>query len=254
HRELEAPATFFIAGRTLEHSLDAFGRLLPHPFFDLQQHTYSHVLLKTVCMETGGKVQVYRGGSLDQIREEVGRTNRLFRDNLGIVCRGITGPFGYYRGLSDRPDVLEVLHDEGIGFTRTYGRNEKDYQPVSFGVQPFWYEPQGFPHMLEIPFQGWQDVYLRARYGWDNPQDYDDHLRRDCDTVAESGGTWSYCTHDWSSTKADPELGFIRDLVQYARCSGLTLMTHKAFYESELQKKAGSRAEAEGHMERESPD
>ncbi len=231
HQELDAPATLFIVGRTLEANRTEFGRLVQHPLFDLQQHTYSHVLLKTVCMERDGKVEVFPGGNLEQIREEVSRTNQVFREELGLGCQGLTGPFGYYRGLSDRPDVLRVLYEEGIRFTRTYGRNEKDFQPLSFAVQPFWYKPQGFPEILEIPFQGWQDVYLRERYGWDNSQEYIDHLKGDCEAVCALDGVWSYCTHDWSSLRADPELRYIRELVRHARAQGMRIMTHKAFHE-----------------------
>lgn len=232
HRELGAPATFFILGRILEASPDDLKPLAKDPLFDLEQHTYSHVLLKTVCMEKDGKVEVFRGGSLEQIRSEVSRTNRLLRDRLGLACLGLTGPFGYYRGLSDRPDVLEILHSEGIRFTRTYGRNEKDYQPLSFAAQPFWYEPQGFPDILEIPFQGWQDVYLRDRYGWSNQREYIDHLLKDCDEAARLDAVWSYCTHDWSAMRADEDLRYIRELIDRARLRGMEIMTHAAYYQS----------------------
>ena len=43
------PATFFLCGRTIElNKEDPFAR---HPLFDLKQHTYNHVLLKSVCIE-----------------------------------------------------------------------------------------------------------------------------------------------------------------------------------------------------------
>ncbi len=231
HEAMEVPATLFVVGRTLEANQDAFRAVAGHPLFDLQQHTYSHVLLKTVCMEHDDKVELHRGGTLEQIREEVRRASRLLREALGVECIGLCGPYNYYRGLSDRPDILAILHEEGIRFTRTYGRNEKDYQPVSFAVQPFWYESQGFPDMLEIPLQGWQDVYLRGQLGWENVEPYLEHLRRDCEEVARRGAVWSYGTHDWSSLRGDPEMRIIRELVVQAKTREMVILSHRTYFE-----------------------
>src|SRR5687767_11689297 len=130
HEGTGVPATFFLCGRTIERNLEELRPLAEHPLFDFQQHTYNHVLLKTVCIEDPQEgMRLYRGGTLEQIREEVSSTNALLREEYGVACEGLTGPYAYYRGLMDRPDILEILWDEGIRFTRTWGRNEKDWQP-----------------------------------------------------------------------------------------------------------------------------
>ncbi len=165
HEDLNVPSTLFICGRLLEESdvLRALQELADSQLFDLQQHTYSHQRLKTVVQNDGEMVAVFRGASLEEIQKEVTRTNKLFEERLGVYCRGICGPYGYYRGLMDRPDILKVLYKAGIRFTRTYLRNENDWGPLSIKVQPFTYEPQGFPQILEIPSQGWQDIiYFRT--------------------------------------------------------------------------------------------
>lgn len=232
HKQLHAPCTFFVCGKTLENNIADFQRVRDrYPLIDFQQHTYSHVLLKTVVMERENNIELYRGGTLEQIREEVEKTSNLLKKHLNVDCIGLTGPYGYYRGLSDRPDILEILYELGIRFTRTYARNEKDYQPVAFEIQPFWYKPQGFADMLEFPVQGWQDVYLRGRYGWANLEDYLEHIKRDIDYIAQHDLTWCYVQHDHSSIREDPQMTMTRAIIEYALEKGVRLLSYKDYYE-----------------------
>ena len=151
HRAFKVPCTMFVVGKTLEKNISNCHDLAKDELFDLEQHTYSHVLLKTVVMETQNEVKVVKGGSLSQIEEEIKKANELIKKYLNVECIGLRGPWGYYRGLADRPDILEILHNLGICFTSTYARDEKDFQPVDFQIQPFWYSPQEFSGILEIP-------------------------------------------------------------------------------------------------------
>lgn len=119
-------------GKTLKSNINCCQNLAGNKLFDFQQHTYSHALLKTVVMVKNTIVKVYPGASLSQLRNEVKKTARLLKKYLGIIPIGLRGPCGYYRGLSDRPDILAIVHKAGIRFTSTYGRNEKDFQSVPF--------------------------------------------------------------------------------------------------------------------------
>ncbi len=230
HHDLRCPCTLFLVGRTAEENADALQAVRDDPLFDLQQHTYSHALLKTVCMqEPGGRVTVYPGVSPEEVRAEVRRANEALQTVIGRPATGLCGPYNYYRGLADRPDLLRVLSDEGLRFTRAYGRNAQDYQPTPFDIQPFWYEPQGFPEMLEIPLQGFQDVYLRERLGWENVDAYTRWVCRDLEQVAERNLVWSYCQHDWSN-RCDPEMTIIRRLLQRAQELGVEVLSHHALY------------------------
>ena len=97
----------------------------------------------------------------------------MLRTTLGVECIGLTGPWCYYRGLRDRPDILQVLWEEGIRFTRTDGRNERDWHPVAIDLQPYWYDALGFPEMLEIPIHGWHDCVIRGEVlGWEDLDGY----------------------------------------------------------------------------------
>jgi peptidoglycan/xylan/chitin deacetylase (PgdA/CDA1 family) len=233
HREFEAPCTLFLLGRVVEQNTDSLLPFVGDPLFDLQQHTYSHKLFKTVCMEDdAGQITVYRGASVQEIDEDVGRAQSVLKELLGVNPIGICGPYGYYRGLSDRPDLLEVLHRHGIRFLRTYSRNEKDFQPTPFSVQPFWYAPQGFPDMLEIPVQGYQDLYLRNTLGWNRTDLYIQRVLRHLDAVAERNLVWSYCQHDHSN-RGDEEMSIVRALLARARELGIQIMSHREFYETQ---------------------
>lgn len=232
HSQLEAPCTFFTLGRVIEANGDELSSLRERcDLIDFQQHTYSHVLLKTVHMDDGNEVKLVRGGTLEQIDQEVGKTNRLLKERLGVDCIGITGPWAYYRGLCDRPDILDVLALHGIKFTRTWGRNEKDYQPVPFEITPFRYEIQGHPEIVEFPIHGWQDVHWKMVNGWERTGEYLDFLKRTVDMVADEGLLWSYGTHDWSSIREDPEMKTIRGFIEYALERGLKIVDYRTYYE-----------------------
>jgi len=237
HQELNAPCTFFVCGRTLENNIEAmqdvkaeYGELI-----DFQQHTYSHVLLKTVFRENEGGKTIFRGGTLEQIKDEVGKATALLKEHLEVDCIGITGPYGYYRGLADRPDILEILHDLGIRFTRTFARNEHDWQPVAFEIQPFWYEAQGFGDILEFPVQGWQDCIKRGEIGWDNREGYLDYVKKSLDYIAENDLVWGYAQHDWSSIREDPDMSITRGMIEYAQKLGVQLKSYLEFYQEHLE-------------------
>src|SRR5215212_5052451 len=61
----------------------------------------------------------------------------LRQGRAGRPCIGLTGPWCYYRGLRDRLDILQVLWEEGLRFTRADGRNEHDRHPVAIDVHPY---------------------------------------------------------------------------------------------------------------------
>ena len=55
HGDLGAPATLFVCGRTLLHALDALEAAAASPLFDVQQHTYSHVVFRDIVYSAGGE-------------------------------------------------------------------------------------------------------------------------------------------------------------------------------------------------------
>ncbi len=245
HHALGIPATLFIVGRTLERWEPAFSEVASDPLFDLQQHTYSHQLLKTVCIDDGASVRVVPGIGLDEIRREVRRTSDLLRDRLGVECIGLTGPWCYYRGLRDRPDILSVLHEEGIRFTRTDGRNEHDWHPVPLDLQPYWYDLAGFPDILEIPVHGWHDSTIRAEVlGWNDLDGYVRSVTPYIDEAAAQDKVFSYLQHDWTSIRDDPEMTATEHLLRYAQERGLAFATYADYYRAALSSRPREKATA----------
>ena len=57
-----------------------------------------------------------------------------------LACIAIDA--GVKRGIvADRPDLLAMLDLANIRYVRSWGRDARGWQPVSFDVQPFFYEP-----------------------------------------------------------------------------------------------------------------
>jgi hypothetical protein len=192
----------------------------------------SSQLLKTVYIEDGRSVRVVPGVSTEETREEVRKTSMILAEHLGVSCIGLTGPWCYYRGLRDRPDILQVLWEEGIRFTRTDGRNERDWHPVSMDLQPYWYDALGFPDVLEIPIHGWHDCVIRDEVlGWENVDGYVESVRPYIDRAAAEDTVFSLCQHDWSSIRADPQMRATEALIRYAQERGLRFMSYRAYYD-----------------------
>jgi peptidoglycan/xylan/chitin deacetylase (PgdA/CDA1 family) len=229
HEELDVPCTLFVVGQTLRQSPDEFRALVGHPLIDVQQHTETHLRLKTVYQENADGVSVFLGGTPEEVRADVAACQRTFEEILGFRPIGLTGPYNYWRGLLDRPDLVRIVYEEGIRILRCFGRDAHDWQPTSF-FDPFPLTPLGFPDVWEYGIHGWQDCILRAQLGWANLDAYFDRFRADVDRVVTADGTFSYCQHDWSSLRADPELTLTRRILTYVRDAGMSVTTYAAHY------------------------
>ncbi|WP_308636351.1 polysaccharide deacetylase family protein [Paenibacillus silvisoli] len=230
HAELRSPASIFVVGKTLERNAEQCRKAAEEGWLEFHQHTYSHVLLKTVVQENEAGIQVFPGASYEQAKEEILRGQQALKDLLGISCTGLTAPYNYYRGLGDRLDLLEVLRECGINIIRSAGRNERDWQPVPLQWQPYFYAPQGYPELLECPLHGWQDCIAREQLGWENVAGYVEWLKRDIDEAVRLDLDFVYCSHDWSSLTCDPELTHVRAMISYAKERGMELMNYSDYY------------------------
>jgi peptidoglycan/xylan/chitin deacetylase (PgdA/CDA1 family) len=233
HRELALPCTFFVRGQSLEEHPDEFRRLRDQcgELIDLQQFTHSALPLKTVCQENYRGRTVFQGGTKRQCRDDIARASDLMERILGSRPIGLGGPLGYYRGLSDRPDLLEIVSGLGIRFTRTYTRNARDWSPLAFETEPFRYAAEGFPNVLEIPGQGWPDWALKESLGQAAAEQYVRQMCKDLDYVAAKQLTWSCVLHDWSAIQADPEMRSTRVILEHAKKLNFQAQTHRAYSE-----------------------
>ena len=242
HERFGVPWTIYLTGETVEKCTDAIRACMRSPLVTVAQHTYSHVLLKSVYMTPGDGRPVHgaapnffkAGGTLEQIGAEISNAQRVIKELLEVDCQGLTGPWGYYRGLVDRPDILQILRDNGIRWVRTNARDYRDCQPTPFSEQPFFFRDQGFPEILELGIQGYQD-----RFYWDRFDDrshgdsYQDYLFAMVEETARNGWIWNLCSHDHgTATKREfaERCGWIADLIVRAREAGLRFAAAPEIY------------------------
>ena len=234
HGDLGVPATLFVCGRTLTHATDAVQAAAANPLFDIQQHTYSHLLFKDQAWKDG----VFRASPPHAIGEELAFTSALIERYAGSRCIGLRTPFGYYRGLRDRPDLLQLLADAGIRYVSAWGRNDEGGNPTPW-VQPFWYEEEGYPDILELPFQFWLDGIWFDMHGFGNGTGFRAELRRAVDEIADQDLVYGVCFHDWAMTVCDePGTGWVRGMLEHALERGVEVTSYTRYYE----RLAGSRA------------
>jgi len=250
---LGAPCTWYVTGMTLERYPDLFHEIQGHELIELQAHTYSHMLLKTVLIEVpeGRVVHGSRdwfmkpGGSLEEIDEDLGRCQDVFQDVLGRHATALTGPWCYYRGLADRPDVLEIVDRRGFKALRTFGRNERDGNPVPLDWQPFFHDVQGYPDVLEVLIHDYQDeFYWRAFAAPGQGESYLDRLKPLARKVARENLVWSLCSHDHGCAMPEGFRGkatWIGGIIEYAQELGMRFLPVGRFYTEMVAKRAHTR-------------
>ena len=232
HADLEAPGTLFTCGRTLLHSLEPLHAAVDSGLLDVQQHTYSHVVFRDVSFaaENGGVLRLPES-SPTVLREELGFSSELVRKYFGDPCVGLRTPFGYYRGLRNRPDLLGLIAEAGLQYVSSWGRNAENDNPGPLEVQPFRYSDEGFDDLLEIPFQFWLDAIWFDRNGYGSGLAFGEALRGAIDEAAERDAVYGACFHDWVVVAADEaRTGWIRGAIEYARARGVEVLSYTEYW------------------------
>jgi peptidoglycan/xylan/chitin deacetylase (PgdA/CDA1 family) len=232
HEDHDVPATLFVCGRTLVHNVEVLEPFAEHPLFDIQQHTYSHTLLKDDHWKGG----TFLASPPVAIEQEVRQTSEALRRLLGVECVGLRTPHGSHLGLTDRPEMLAVLRDCGIRFVSSWARNAEGTNPTPLAVQPFWYDDQGFPELLEIPFQHWLDGTWFEEFGIDRGTEFATVLEGAVDEIVRDGLVYGACFHDWAQLRyREPETGWVRALMRKARANDVETLSYRDFYHRESE-------------------
>src|SRR3989440_290139 len=85
-------------------------------------------------------------------------------------------------------------------------------------TSPFAYAEEGFPDLLEIPFQFWLDGVWFDAHGYGEGRAFRDALRGAIDEVVEQDLVFATAFHEWCAIAADEDgTGWIRGLLEYAR-------------------------------------
>jgi peptidoglycan/xylan/chitin deacetylase (PgdA/CDA1 family) len=244
--ELECPVTWYLTGKTLEMFPEEFkavdSGIERSGFIDIQAHTYGHVLFKTVLIKIPegktihGKTDWYinEASPIEVVDEDLRRCQKVFEDVLGRRAIGLTTPWGYYRGLADRPDLLRIVDKHGFKVIRSFARDANDCNPVPFEWKPFFHDVQGFPHILDTMIHGYQDDYYWEYFGDHNVDKcYADYLKKVADRVARENLTWSMASHDHHCATRegfDKKGSWFREIINYAKGLGIEFQTVTDFY------------------------
>ncbi len=244
--ELECPVTWYLTGKTLEMFPEEFKALdsgiEKNGFIDIQAHTYDHILFKTVLIKVPQGKTIHdktdwfikEGSAIEVVDEDLGRCQKVFENLLGRRPIGLTTPWGYYRGLADRPDLLRIVDKHGFKVIRSFARDENDCNPVPIEWQPFFHDVQGFPHILDCMVHGFQDDFYWEMIGKpDMGGTYFDYLKTLADEVAAKDLVWSMASHDhWCATREGFEKKgtWYREIIKYAKGIGIEFQTVTDFY------------------------
>jgi peptidoglycan/xylan/chitin deacetylase (PgdA/CDA1 family) len=235
HEEFRVPATLFVCGRTLLHNLESLRRAAAHPLFEIQQHTYSHMLFKP----DEWKGADFIASSPEALRHEVTMTSALLREHLGIECTGLRTPHGYHLGVGDQPETLRMLWYAGIRYVSSWGRNEEGGQPTPLECQPFWYDEAGYPELLEMPFQGWLDGTWFEAFGQSNADGFATVLCDIVDEVAQRDLVFGSCFHDWALLHYQEREGrWLRRFLERARERKVPILSYGNYYAEQRTRRA----------------
>ncbi len=237
HAQYQIPATLFITGSLLERVPGPFKKHLNNPWLDFQQHTYNHTSLKPAVVTHNGRVELFNWPTAkdnDEVRWELRTTNEVFKRELGIACRGLSTPFAYYMGLADRPDILKVLHEEGIRYIRCFHLNKEELairEALPFDYHPFNHATQGYPDIIDFCIKGYSDITWAQRYGWGTADGYVSYVKQALHQIEKSDNIWTWVVHDWALLKINDRLSVIEEILAYVKKLDIEVLSFEQAYE-----------------------
>jgi len=240
HRRMEAPATFCLIGKLLGEAGPRYAELLRDEMFDVHSHTYTHMQLKRTS-DSEPPVD------LEQARDEIQRTAALLEQHLGVAKPGLRTPGGFYRGLRGAPEVLALLAELGVPFVSSDARGPMETVPAPL-TEPYWYDEDGFPNMLELPAHDWHENVLKGHnlvpchwppvlpWGYPSlppktPQEEFEVYRKSLHGVLELGMTYySPPMHPWSVYRFNAEARTVELILEEVRRMDMPITTFSAVH------------------------
>ena len=239
------PRTFFVLGSFLERCTDSMskGQLraslnADNPLADIQQHSYSHQVIRHV------------EGSIDktvmtpaEFAADLERANQVLEDILGVTPAGLRAPLGYDHDLSDIPEVVAQLQRLHFSYVSSNMRGT----PTSYRAfltterQPHTYAHVGFPHVVEIPTHGWQDAIYTVEHAQkmlgtkpDSPDKAVEHytellqIAKSLAPLNDNKAIYvSLCLHPWAVAEYDPQLEVHKRIIDAARKQHVEIVSYK---------------------------
>ena len=215
------------------HNVAALEPFVDHPLFDIQQHTYSHTLLKDDHWKGG----TFLASPPVAIEQEVRQTSEALRRLLGVECIGLRTPHGYHLGLTDRPEMLAVLQPLRHPLRVVVGAQRRGDQPDTAVGAAVLVPRAGLPRPARDPVPALARRHLvrgvrhRSRRG----------VRRTCceaaiDEIVADDLVYGACFHDWAQLRyRETETGWVRALMRHAQASGVATLSYRDFYVRESE-------------------
>ncbi len=236
HKKHNVGGTVFILGRLLELCHEEITALFSKYSFDIQQHTYSHILFKE------DKYRRRSPASLLEIKSEIQITNDLIKRYLNINVIGLSVPIGFHNGLKGKNEILEVLKSRGIKYIKSDTRGPGNKLPGPFIVnkklkQPYFYENG----ILELTGQGWHDCVIKGLIPHEmpktvvnNPSEELKYYINDLEFAYRNDLIYIPSFHPWSIAMKDPKGFVIDNLIKYALKNNIGIKSASEIYKQLL--------------------
>ena len=220
---------FFCVGQVLEQPDVSWLKKLAEDGHSIGNHTYDHIFVKAQSpRELQFRFQrspwlLRPGETADLVRENIALMALALKDRTGIVPQGFRTPGGFQNGLHDRPDLQQLLLDQGYQWVSSlYPAHQSgtskippteavfaDIVRAQQAAQPFVY-PTG---LIEVPMSPISDVTAFRSHWWKRS----DFLRALTDSltwVIANGQMFDFLAHPSCLVVEDPDLEAIRLLCE----------------------------------------
>ena len=222
----------FCVGRVLEQANIEWLQQISEDGHPIGNHTYDHVNVLAMTPEkTQFRFQrspwlVKGKTAAEVIRHNIQITTTAMQQRAGITPAGFRTPGGFYKGLSERPDVQNMLLDLGFKWISSkyppHKRGEPNQEPTAdvyqsivkaqAAAQPFVY-PSG---LIEIPMSPISDVTAFRSTFWKREY-FLKAIRQSVEWAIETGGVYDFLCHPSCMVVEDPKFEtfkMICDLVE----------------------------------------
>lgn len=226
---------FFCVGRVLEHPSVEWLKQIAADGHAIGNHTYDHVNVKaTKPEETQFRFQrapwLIEGLTAREIIDRNIRiTTKALKARAGIEVNGFRTPGGFNNGLADKPDVQQMLLDQGFTWVSSkypahlYGKAGETPTADVFesivkaqaDAQPFVY-PSG---LIEVPMSPISDVgaFRSTRWSLDA---YLKAIRLAVEWAIENGAVFDLLVHPSCLVVEDPDFRIVRLIGELVRAAG----------------------------------
>jgi peptidoglycan/xylan/chitin deacetylase (PgdA/CDA1 family) len=226
---------FFAVGRVLEQADVSWLEELHREGHPVGNHTYDHVNVKAMQAD---QIQfrfqrapwLIEGKSPSQvISENIRLTTIALKQRVGIEPVGFRTPGGFHEGLKDRPDVQQMLLDQGFTWVSslypphpTSEPGEPPTDAVFRGItesqksaQPFVY-PTG---LVEVPMSPISDVTAFRSGRWPL-ESFLRAVRLGVEWAIAHHAVFDFLAHPSCLVVADPEFRVIEMIADLVRAAG----------------------------------